>query len=125
MKNDIRWLKISYIVGAVVDGLVGIFILIPGQMGKTEFRYPIELAASFMFGWALLLVWANRKPRERKGVLLITIFPVITGILISAVVSVISGIFPVLRVMPVFLLELGLLALFGFSYFKAWKLEEG
>ena len=124
MKSEIGWLKTSFLVGAVVDGIVGIFILIPGKMGETEFKYPIEFAASLMFGWAFLLLWAYRKPMERKGILLLTIFPVITGILITGVVSLISGIFPIQRILPVLILEVGLMALFAFSYVKAWKLEE-
>jgi len=41
MKSEILWLKISYIAGAVADGLVGILLLIPDRMGEAEFRYPI------------------------------------------------------------------------------------
>ena len=34
-----------------------------------------------VFAWTCLLIWADRKPAERKGVLLLTIFPVLVGIL--------------------------------------------
>jgi hypothetical protein len=122
MKSEIRWLRISYITGAVADGLVGILLLIPDRMGETEFRYPMGIAASLMFGWAFLLVWANRKPVERKGVLLLTIFPVITGLLIAGVAAVASGIFPFSKIILSSLLEIGLIALFGYSYVKARKL---
>ena len=122
MKSEILWLKISYIAGAVADGLVGILLLIPDRMGEAEFRYPMGVAASLMFGWTFLLVWANRKPVERKGVLLLTIFPVITGLLIAGVAAVASGIFPFSKIIPSSLLEIGLIALFGYSYVKARKL---
>lgn len=38
MKGKIRWLRISYITGAVADGLVGILLLIPDRMGETEIQ---------------------------------------------------------------------------------------
>lgn len=123
MKSEILWLKISYIAGAVADGLVGILLLIPDRMGEAEFRYPMGVAASLMFGWTFLLVWANKKPVERKGVLLLTIFPVITGLLIAGVAAVAYGIFPLNKIIPSSLLLIVLIALFGYSYVKAKKLE--
>jgi len=123
MKSEILWLKISYIAGAVADGLVGILLLIPDRMGEAEFRYPMGVAASLMFGWTFLLVWANKKPVERKGVLLLTIFPVITGLLIAGVAAVAYGIFPLNKIIPWSLLLIVLIALFGYSYVKAKKLE--
>ena len=43
------------------------------------------------FCWAFVLFWADRKPVERKGILLLTIFPVVIGILIANIYAVISG----------------------------------
>jgi hypothetical protein len=37
MKSEIRWLKISYIAGAVADGLAGILLLIPDRMGDLKY----------------------------------------------------------------------------------------
>ena len=85
MKSAIRWLKASYIAGAVADGLTGVLILIPSRMGEAGFRYAMGLAAALMFGWTVLLLWGNIKPLERKGILLITIFPVITGLLATGI----------------------------------------
>lgn len=53
-----------------------------------EHRYAMGLGASLMAGWTLLLIWADRKPVERRGVLPLTIFPVIFGIALSGVVTV-------------------------------------
>jgi len=119
MNAKIRWLKASFVAGAVADGLVGILILIPSRMGETEFRYPMGLAASLMFGWTLLLIWGYRKPVERKGLLVITIFPVIVGLLASNGFQVVSGAFPLARVLPAILLGVALIVLMGFSYVNA------
>jgi hypothetical protein len=117
----VRWLRASYITGAVADTLVGILMLVPGRMGETEFRYPMGLGASLMFGWAALLLWADRKPVERKGVLLLTIFPVITGLLATGIWAAASGRLPVTRILPSSALGLSLIGLLGFSYWKATR----
>lgn len=124
MKSEIRWLKISYIAGAVADGLAGILMLIPNRMGETEFRYPMGLGAALMFGWTALLLWGNIKPLERKGVLLLTIFPVITGLVVSGIWAAASGFFPVEKIIPSLILALALIFLMGFSYLKARSAEK-
>ena len=124
MNSAIRWLRASYIAGAVADGLIGILMLIPSRMGETEFRYPMGLGAALMFGWTALLLWGNIKPLERKGVLLLTIFPVITGLVVSGIWAAASGFFPVEKIIPSLILALALIFLMGFSYLKARSAEK-
>ncbi|MCK4495214.1 MAG: hypothetical protein KAU91_02615 [Candidatus Aminicenantes bacterium] len=123
MNSAIRWLRASYIAGAVADGLIGIFMLIPDRMGETEFRYPMGLGAALMFGWIALLLWGNIKPLERKGILLITIFPVITGLIVTGIWTVASGLFPVEKIIPSSILGLALIFLMSFSYLTARSAE--
>ena len=81
----IKLLRVSYWVGAIFDALVIIPMLLP-QVASVAFgipnfnpgndyKYAMGIAASLMLGWVCLLLWADRKPVERKGVLLLTIFP--------------------------------------------------
>ena len=91
MKNKIIWLRISYWVGAIVDGLATLRMLFPKIAYGVEYRYALGLGASLMLGWTFLLVWADRKPLERKGVLLLTVFPVVTGILLAEIYAVVKG----------------------------------
>ena len=123
MHRKIRWLKASYLAGAVADFGAGVLALIPGRMGQTEITYPMGLAATLMFGWSLLLIWAYRKPVERKGILVITIFPVITGLMAAGLYAVAAGIFPVGRIVPSSVVGIGLIALMGYSYLGAKDLE--
>jgi hypothetical protein len=124
MGTTVGWLRASFITGAVVDAIVGVLILIPSRMGEAEFRYPMGLAASLMFGWTVLLLWGYQKPVERKGLLLITIFPVIAGLMASAAYQLATGAFTIGRVLPTMLLGVALIALLGFSYFKARTLTQ-
>ena len=119
MKSAIQWLKASYVAGAFADGLIGILMLLPSRMGEAEFRYAMGLGASLMFGWTALLLWAYRKPVERKGVLALTVFPVISGLVASGVWAARTGHLPVSRVVPSSILGIALCLLMGFSYWKA------
>ena len=119
MESAIKWLRASFYYGAVADFLVGFLILIPSRMGETEFTFPMGLAASLMFGWTALLVWGSRAPFERRGVLLLTIVPVIAGIGASTVWAFVAGVFPLPRAIIWEVLLLSLVVLLGFSYLKA------
>jgi hypothetical protein len=44
-----------------------------------------------MTGWTLLLIWAVREPIERRFVALLTAFPVVFGLLVLALIGVLSG----------------------------------
>jgi hypothetical protein len=123
MGSKVAWLRASYWAGAVADVGVGILTLVPGRMGETELRYPMGLAAAVMFGWALLLIWADRRPLERRGILLPTIF-VILGLLSAGLYAVVSGILPLARIIPTSVLGAALIALMGVSYLKARKIED-
>jgi len=123
MKTTIKWLKASYIAGTIADGIIVILMMIPSRMGETEFRYSMGLAAALMLGWTLLLVWGNRKPMERKGILLITIFPVITGLIATGIWAYASGIFTLQKTIPMVILGMAIALLMGFSYLKARNAE--
>ena len=119
MKNKIIWLRISYWVGAIADGLATLRMLFPKIPYGVEYRYALGLGASLMLGWTFLLVWADRKPLERKGVLLLTVFPVITGLLLAETYAVARGLITFGRMLPTGIFLLALIVLFIFSYFNA------
>ncbi|MFC1889438.1 hypothetical protein ACFL4G_06750 [Thermodesulfobacteriota bacterium] len=133
-KNRVNWLRVSYRVGAVADFLAAIVMLSP-KLGKylygspssdpgTEFRYAMGLGASLMFGWTFLLLWADRKPLERKGILILTIFPVIFGLIISGIYAVITNLVAIERMIPTWIFQVALIALFSFSYFNSRNGEQ-
>ncbi len=85
------WLRVSCWVGAVADGLATLRMLFPAKEYGVETRYALGLAASLMLGWTFLLLWADRRPLERKGVVLLTAFPVVTGLLLAEIYAVLAG----------------------------------
>ena len=129
----IKFLRISYWVGAIFDALVIIPMLspqvasvafgIPNSNPGNDYGYAMSIAAALMLGWVFLLIWADRKPIERRGVLLLTIFPVVTGLIISGVYAVTSTLISVDKMLPTWIMQGGLVLLFGFSYLNANKLD--
>ena len=81
-------------------------------------------SASLMFGWTLLLIWADRKPAERKGVLLLTIVPVISGLMASGIYAVSDGVILINRAVPSWILGTSIVCLMGFSYYNARGMTE-
>lgn len=119
MKNKIIWLRVSYWTGAFADGYATYLMLFPKIAHGVEYRYALGLAASLMLGWTFLLIWADRKPVERKGVLLLTVFPVVSGLFVAELYAVYSGLFSVEKMLPTGLFLILLIMLFSFSYFNA------
>ncbi len=101
MDDARRWLRISCWVGAVVDALAGVQMLSPRLfafgMGLKDFhpgpdvRYAMGMGAALMFGWTALLLWADRRPIERRDVLALTVVPVIVGLAVNEAFGVASG----------------------------------
>ena len=119
MKTEITWLRISYWVGAIADGIATYRMLFPKYGSGAEYRYALGMGASLMLGWTILLIWADRKPVARKGVLLITLFPVITGLLLAEIYAVFNEVKTFEQMLPLGAFLVGLIILFSFSYFNA------
>ena len=135
MDRRIRWLRRTYWLGAVFDGLTLIPMLWPKAGGAmfviedfqpdTEYRYAMGLGASLMAGWTFLLLWADRKPVERKGVLLLTVFPVLFGLILSGAWALPkSELVQTRKAAPMFIFQAAITALFIYSYLQARGLEE-
>jgi len=122
MKNKILWLRISYWVGAIADFVLAILVLIPERMGVPAYCHPMGLMSAVAFSWGFMLIWADRKPLERKWILLPT---VLVGImlLIAGIYSVYAGAIPIRQYFPNFFLLPAMVALWSFSYYNARDAE--
>lgn len=129
MERAIRWLRISYWAGAIVDALAFLEMLLPGALraalGQSgpeidvEFRLAQAFGAPLMIGWTALLLWADRKPMERRGVLAITICPVLFGLLIRGIVGALSGVFVGSTAVAAIAVPIVLMTLFAYSLLVA------
>jgi hypothetical protein len=126
--STIGWLRISYWVGAVVDALAAVQMLHPPVFGfamglpsfdpGADYKYAMGMGASLMVGWTAL-VWADRKPMERRGVLPLTVLPVIAGLAMNEARGIAVGFLPVRAVVPIWSLQVVLSVLFLGSYWRA------
>ncbi|MCP3963089.1 MAG: hypothetical protein GY719_35060 [bacterium] len=120
-----KWLRISYRVGATADGLVAISMFAQAALGSASslneyvpeipYRYAMGLAGSLMLGWTILLLWADRRPVERRGVLPITCV-VVLGLMTSGLVAARAGFLPVSSAVGMALFMAALIALFTYAY---------
>jgi hypothetical protein len=133
VKSSTTWLRISYWVGAVADGIVAAvmfaqaILALPSPLTRyvpeTPYRYAMGLAGSLMLGWTILLLWADRRPVERRGILIITIV-VILGLMGSSVFSLSAGFMPARSVVPVLVFQVALIAMFASSYVASRRAHE-
>lgn len=123
-QKGVRWLRVSYLTGAIADGVVAIGMFSQaifvrasphtGGIPDAPYRYAIAVAGSLMLGWTLLLLWADRRPVERRGVLQLTIVAIL-GLAASEVLAVVIGLVPLARAAWVFCILAGLMVLFSLS----------
>jgi hypothetical protein len=123
MNHGVKVLKIAYVVGAVADLAVFLMMVLPqfatafwGFEAFTEqYFFAMGNAAPLMLGWTLLLLWAYKKPTERRFVALLTIL-IIVGIAATNIIMITRGLFTVADMLPSFLSQALLLGLFSYGY---------
>lgn len=127
MKNTILFLRISYWWGIIADALSAVLMLFPALFIRAMnldlapeqgFRVGLLYGAPLMIGWTILLIWADRKPVERKSILPLTL-PVVAGYILFEIYTLLAGLTSLVGVMPLLILQLAMSAMFVFSYRNA------
>jgi hypothetical protein len=140
-KNKFLTVKVIYWLGVVLDGLFAVDMMIITLFGvKTPlstiftlpgitdigspYRFALGIAAAMMWGWTFLLFWGVQDPLERKGTLILTSFPVITGLAVSNVFAGLNNVisFTSLILRPI--IYLVLFSLFTIAFFLADRLQK-
>jgi hypothetical protein len=129
MNQRINFLKTCYYFGAAADLLAAIPMLFPEVaramfgLERTAFTddylYVSRIGASLMLGWTFLLLWGSFKPVERRAVLLLTVFPVLIGLLIASILFAASGFVAVQYVTPLWIFYAIIIPLYVVAYFVA------
>ncbi len=125
MEAITKKLRVIYWIGALADlffavamvtpSLWGALFRIPDYAPSLQHRLDMGLGAALMLGWASLLRWASALPVDRRGVLALTLFPVLAGIGLTSVLAIVTGAMPLKGVLWVFGLKIFLCAIFGYG----------
>ena len=117
-------LRVGFATGAIIDALAIWPMVIPA-LGKVlwgiedvsgAYRFAMGYGAALMLGWTVLLIWAYRRPVERRLIAALTIL-VIVGFVATEIVSVLSGWMVLWRMIPTWILQGILITLFGIGYY--------
>lgn len=123
MKDTILFLRIAYWWGVIADAVSAILMLFPNLFLRVmnfnlapgrDFAFGLSYGVPLMIGWTILLIWADRKPLERKGILLLTL-PIIAGYIAIELYAVSTGITSLGSALPLLVMQTGL---FGFIVFS-------
>ncbi len=120
--RDTQVLRAVFLAGAVTDAVALLPMLLPSVATllwglhdiSDSYQLAMRCAASLMLGWTLLLVWASRRPLERRVVAPLT-FLVVGGIVVSEIAGAAAGVVDAWRVAPTWCLQAILLVLFAWA----------
>lgn len=94
-------IRIAYWLGIGADALWAVGLFVPRVYGAltgtpdfdpdVQVRLIMAMGGTLMTAWTLLLLWAERKPLERRGVILLTAFPLVSGLSLLALIGVLGG----------------------------------
>jgi len=92
---------VPYWLGIAADALWAIALFVPRIFGTLtgvsdfnpdqDHRLAMAIGGILMTGWTVLLLWAVREPVERRFVILLTAFPVVSGLFAIALFRVLQG----------------------------------
>lgn len=121
MKKQTLLLRISYWATAIADFSIAILVLIPERMGLTEIVYPMGLISAVALSWGILLLIADRKPLERRWILIPTII-VVALLSVARIIFALNG--TIEFSFPFLFLGVILIILMAYSYDYANKFEK-
>jgi hypothetical protein len=100
-KTKMFLIRFPYFLGIAADALWAIALFFPSVLGillnNPEFNPEIQvklimgIAGTLMTGWTILLIWAVQRSIKRRAVILITVFPVVFGLLIITLIGYLGG----------------------------------
>ena len=133
MNKKLIFIKVCLWIGIIADLICCIPLLFPetaqnmyGLDNKliigNEYLYTSRIAATLMLGWTCLLFWAVMKPVERRGVLLLTVIPVMCGLVTSSTLAVTSGFIQSVYMLPVWIFNAIIIIIFLTAYYFASNL---
>lgn len=128
MDKKILFLRICFLTGAILDVFFVFPLIFPGLAGlmilgidnyNTDFLslYMMNAGAALMAGWAGILFWAAIKPIERRGIIPITIFPLLSGLIAAGIYFYISSGIQLIKILPFIMISVVLMVAQSIGYF--------
>jgi drug/metabolite transporter (DMT)-like permease len=114
MDKKIRWLRISYWTGALGDFLIAGMVLIPEINAETHFSLPMGMMSAAAISWGVMLLVADRKPIERRWILL----PTMLVVALLGVVMILGGFAGLIPASSSIIRALAFLAVFILLFFS-------
>lgn len=134
MDKKVFLLRLCYWIGIIFDGamvfpllspkILGVMFGIPNFNPDVNFRVVSFVGAALMAGWTVLLFWADRKPVERRDILLITLYPVLSGLILACIYAVAQGMTKIGWMLPTFTLQGILFVLDHVAYIQSRPMNE-
>jgi hypothetical protein len=125
--QKVSLIRVCLWAGIIVDAVAAVQLLLPdlwaGSYGiqahvpGDELNVALWGAAALMAGWTVLLFWADRKPAERKEIMLITLFPVLAGLTLNNVYGVYSGLMDVWPTAAIIAMQVAIGSLWVIVYY--------
>jgi hypothetical protein len=137
--NSVKLLRVSFWIAAILDGVYSLNIslvwLIDGFSGfdpirmirftsGLESRYAWGMVFALMISWTILMIWADRRPLERKDTIMLTAFPLVTVLLIDTLFAIAVGLVTLIDILAIQLVYIFLIALFTSSYYLTRNNEQ-
>ena len=131
-ENRLYILRAGYWIGAIMDGIYSLNVCMVWLFGTSAGFDPIRLVRfteglqsqyawgmvlAIMLSWTILLVWADRKPIERRDVILLTAYPLVSLLLADTFFALSVGIVTWIEIFAVQVAYVFLIVLFTLGYF--------
>jgi len=94
-------IRMPYWLGIAADAIWAVALLFPplfftltgtpDSNPDLQVKLIMGVGGSLMAGWTLLLIWALRRPIERRVVILLTALPVVFGMFVVAFIGFLAG----------------------------------
>jgi hypothetical protein len=127
MDKKILFVRITFIAGAVADALLVPPLMFPKLagmvLGVNDFApdaaalYLMNVGAALMAGWTGILLWAAADPIERRGIIPITLFPLLSGLIAAGIPFYMAGGISLGRMAQLWCVSLILMIAQGIGYF--------
>ncbi len=121
--DEERLLRTAFLAGALTDACA-LAPMLSSRLAELlwgfrdvsgTYRFAMGYGASLMLGWTGLLVWASRRPLERRFVAALTVL-VIYGLVAAEVAAVRGGTLAAWRMAPTWCLQAALVVLFAGAF---------